>query len=707
MSIRIPLKSELLILFGALVCAAGTVLLINFLLSGPKLGRHYDFLLSRRKPPAVSREILIINTDDIIESGDVYRVLMTLTEMEAAALVLTARVSSSSPVSITESEIRRRFADEYALTGSNIRNLFEAIRMGSVTAAQAPGYVERLVELTEQGRDRLLAALIDRDEDLLRSIAVFGNFLETERAAFDRDGRLRRVKPFDVQTSQEHPVYLAIKERYAVSRIEYSDTGQILYLRKFGGEELDIPLDKDGNIISAVGAFRRIDAALFREYEEAGRALRSALVRADELGALSLTLPERSPLFLGDYALTLAEELLAFPDNEKRSEWIRARADYFKSLDDFLNGTAQARLVNGYEEVIADETSLESSSVLKLTGMRDELIQSFTTVREKYGGLLSLHSMLEEELYSSICIMGPESSTDYSALLANALITGSHIIPVHDRFVLFWSITVSVIVLLAVFMLRPSILLICGTGLSVLSSVVFGLVFIFSSLWIDPLIVLGSCFTGTLVVFYCKCAYLSRRARFFSAVYGTSVSQNVLKELIRSGKPHPSDIASATAAVVAVKDVNLLDREGKEKPQDAARNRKTFFSSVKRFAFNAGAVAAGFEGDTVLVCFGSPIDKSYNSVSKACSLVRELLKNGKTAWSFGIDSGECTFSWLPETGYSVYGRPAVRARLLASKTARFNVRALVTDSILEKITSGGKKTRALRDEDGDFYELPA
>ncbi|MDR0301152.1 MAG: hypothetical protein LBI04_02435, partial [Treponema sp.] len=95
--------------------------LVNFLLSGPKLGPVYDFLLSLRQPPPVSQEILIINTDEFAESGDIFSALMTLTEMEASNLFLTARVLGTSPVTGTESEIRRQFYDEYALLGSNIR----------------------------------------------------------------------------------------------------------------------------------------------------------------------------------------------------------------------------------------------------------------------------------------------------------------------------------------------------------------------------------------------------------------------------------------------------------------------------------------------------------------------------------------------------------------------------------------------------------
>jgi hypothetical protein len=713
MSVKFSLKSLFFTLLGSLACSVGAAFLVNFLLSGPELGPHYDFLLNLRSPPPVSREILIINTDEFVNSGDISLSLTTLTEMEAANLILAGRIlPSSSPITVSETEIRNRFLDEYILLGSNIRNLFEAIRSGSVSPMQAPGYVERLVELTEEGRDRLLTALIDGDEDLLRSIAVFGNYLEINaKPVFDKDGKLRRVRPVDPETSEEHPVFLSLKHRYAASQIETTDQGNILWLRGHDGNELDIPLDKKGSIITAWNCtFRRIDISLFREYDEADRVMRNALVRADELGAFSQTMPENSPLVLGDYALMLRDEMFDSPDNEKRAAWIQARAGYFRILAEFLDSPAETIIVRGYENVIADETSLNEEGLAALFGMRDELRQSFTVMREEHRKLAAIRSKLEEELFSSFCLMGTEENTEYSALLANVLITTSHIIPAYDRAILFWTISAAFVILLIIFLMQPAILLIFGFCLSVIAAAASGYVFVFYSYWLDPVIVFSSSFCGTLVLFYCKRAIINYRTRCFRAAYGAAVSPDVLKELICHGRPHLTDVIVASAAVIAIKDINLLNREDREKPRDAGKLKKMFFSSVKKSVYDSGAVIAGFEGDTVLVCFGSPLDKSreriHDPLTRACALVRELLGNEKISWRFGIDAGECTFSWLPETGYSVNGRPAVRARILVSKTVRLKARALITDHVREKINADIKKIDSLYDDSESIYPFP-
>jgi len=714
MPARISLKNSLFILLGALVCAAGTAFLVNFFLSGPRLGIHYDFLMSRKPQPPVSREILIINTDEFIESGDIFSVLMTLTEMEAANLIMAGRTSpSSSPITVTEEEIRRRFVDEYVLLGNNIRNLFEAIRSGSLAPQYAPGYVERLVEMAEQGRDRLLTSLIDRDDDFIRSVAVFGNYLEADaKPVLDSDGKLRRVRPVDTESSLDHPVYLNLKSRYATSQIETVDQNQILWLRGHDGNEIDIPLDKDGNILPALNCdFRNIDISLFRQYEEADSFLRASLEACDELGAFSKTLPEQSPLFLGDYASLLRQELLQSPDSEKRAAWLRARENYFKSLNDFLFGPSQSLLVDGYEKLIADEASLGEDGLASLARMRDELIAAFSEMREEYGELTALRSKLEEELASSFCIMGGEDAAGYCALLANTLITGSHITPAIDKQILFWSIAAAFVILTVIFLMPKTAVLIVGTILSVISAACFGLFFIFYSYWIDPVVVFSASFTGTLIIFYCKHAVLKNRTRRFRAAYGEAVSSKVLKDLIKSGQPRLTQVSVCETAVVAIKDINLLNREDNEKPREAGSARKEFFSSVKRIVFNRGGVIAAYEGDTVLACFGSPLSDSRGSsaeipTNKACAFVREMLNDEKNTWRFGIDAGECAFFWSAESGFSVNGRPAVRVRVLASKTMHLKTRALITDTVREKIGVECKKMGALNDGKTDFFEFP-
>ena len=688
-------------LFGGFVCAAGVVFLFSYFLSGPKLGRSYDFLLEY-KSPVISNEILIIDTEEFIEGIDILSVLMTLTEKQASNLILTGKVSpASSPIAVNDAEIRRRFNDEYNLLSSNVRNLFEGIRMGYVNPVQAPGFVEQVVDLAHAGKDRLISALIDRDEDLLHSVAVFGNFLQADfKPQLDDDGKLRRVNPL------ENPVYDYLKNRYEFSQIETSDLKQILWLRSHDAKDLDIQLDKNGNIITiGIGSFRRIDINLFRKKDELEKNIHILMEQANELRAFSQVSPDRIPLFLYDYSNIVLDELLKSPTAANRLNWIVSRENFFKSLNDFLNSSAQSDIIGQYEDQISDIDSSNAQQLNNIITRKNNLADIFESLNKTHSELSEINILLKKELESSLCIMGPPVNSDYSALLANAIITGNHIKPVNERYSVFWSVLAVFIIMLIIFLLRPYILLPAGIVLSALSAVIFSGIFIFYSLWIDPFMVLVPSLTGTVIIFICKRVYLDYRAYSLRLAYRSSVSKDILKTIIKNGRPRLTETNTSFAAVIAIKDFNLLGKEDNEKPQDAGKIKRSFCSMAKKIVFNTEAVIAGYEGDTILVCFGSPLDKSQQPVNKACDFVKELIKNEKISWRFGIDAGDCSFSWSPETGFSVTGRPAVRARILVSKTARFKERALISKSVLEKTGKEAEKIGALYDENDTFYAL--
>ena len=725
MPARVSLKVSIFMFLGSLTLAVGMIFLLSFLLSGPRLGAHYDFLLKYKKP-VVSNEILIIETDEFIEGSDFFTVLVTLTEMEASNLILAGRLSpSATPITLTEADIRRNFVDEYEKIGSNIRNLFEGIRMGFVTPQKAPLFVEQVVESAEQGRERLVRILIDRDDELIRSVAVFGSFIDAyTKPQLDKDGKLRRVKPVEIDGSVEYPLYVNLKSRYAVSQIETTDKKLILWLRGHDGKDLDITLDNNGNIITPWNCnFRTVNIELFRKYETADNTMLDLLAQANELKVFAKILPEKIPLFLGEYAQTLLEDLIKTPNSENRSAWITARSNYFISLNDFFDNSNETALIGRYEELIADTDSSKRTELDKLIETKNKLMKLFASLRETYGELSVSQAKLKQELGLSLCIMGNEPNAKYSAMLANALITGSHIKPVLSRYVILLSIAVVFAVLIIVFMMRPVVLLIVGVFLSIASAALYSCIFILYSYWFDPLIVFSASLAPVLFLFFCKNAYLNYRARAFRAAYRTAVSKDVLQKLIFSGRPGISEINAAYAAVIAIKDANLFNREEQEAVKESARMKRMFYASAKRILFNAGAVIVGFEGDTILACYGSPLElqpklaaykwtedgktiaKSYHPADKACALVRQLLRDEKNTWQFGVDAGECTFSWSPETGFSVSGGPAIRARNLVLKTARYKARALISNVVFQKIGLNKNQTIAYSVGNDSFFEL--
>jgi hypothetical protein len=734
-------KRSLVLLLCSWCIALSIILLLNYALAGPRLGLIYDILLTFRSPPPISREILLIETDEVIESADYSSVLMALSEMGASDLLVEVPLlGTGSGMAESGLEFSYRINDEFNLLGRNIRSLFDAIRLGLVSPAESPSYVENLVELAERGRDRLNAAIIRQDEagsaSAAQSAAVFGRAIAAldlrdvpadipwySRPQPDRDGKIRRIAPV------EHIVYHALKSRWEKSALELTETGPVLvnnFEVQDEKKEYRFPLDKDRNILiekqkSGKNDFRRVTLNHFRDYDQTGRTLARMLKDAEALGVYTETAPERMPLILFNYAETLKEELLKTPDMIKRSRWINARAEYIAALDEFLYGSSEMILVNGYEMLIATE-GLDEKGVARLQALRDEMIQSFIAMREKYREHVSLRTELADAANASFCIMGPAfyasgagnvpgSSTLYvSALLANTLLTGRCITPVESRYIIILSIIASFIVLACIHTLRPILLLILGLIATLLCGAAFGAHFIINAYWIDPFIPMAACLMGTLFMAVSRfCIGYSRMLRFRLA-YGPAVSNDMLKRLLKAGRPLLAEIICAQAAIIAVKNPGMSGKEDRGKPFETAKAAAEFREEFSRIFKRKGALVLGFENDIALACFGSPPERvcrneALHPAARAVNCIGEILKeNLSTQWCFGIESGECAFSWSARTGYAANGHPVVRARLLASLALRYQVRAVIGESAKESSDILARKISSFAGE--NFYKLP-
>jgi hypothetical protein len=339
--------------------AGAVAVLLCTVLAGPRLGPLYDFLLRLRPPPPVSRELLLIDTsspgenilDNIMEPSAAASALLTMLEFDAAALIIQVPVLGlSAGGSAGEEEIIYRFDEEFGLLSRNIRNLFDAIRVGSVAPSEAARYVGELVELSERGKERLVSALVRRDEEGLKQLektaAVFGNVRQPgdllvqliraggedrpgalipgngySRVQTDKDGVLRRIAPVLSLpgTETEHIIYGALKSPRRNFTIEQGEWGPILRIvgPENGGSAADriIPLDKNGALLFEVPHggenFRRTEFGAFLEYDEADKGLRRLLGDAQSLGMYNDLEGEKNPVFLYDYALSLRDDLLS------------------------------------------------------------------------------------------------------------------------------------------------------------------------------------------------------------------------------------------------------------------------------------------------------------------------------------------------------------------------------------------------------------
>jgi class 3 adenylate cyclase len=754
--------------------------LLCIFLEGPRLGPFYDFLLRRRPALPVYRELLIINSafsgqefgDDILEPGAAASLLYTMAELDASTLIIQVPILGlSAGASAGEEEILNRFDEEFSILSRNIRNLFDAIRTGSVAPGESARYVGELVELSEKGKERLVSALVRRDEEgivsMEKAAAFFGHVRrpgdlrvqlirtgeggrpgvlaesgEYSRARPDRDGVLRRVAPVltvpDLSDGKagektlEHIIYGALKSRFRVfgieptgsksAGLESAGSGQALVMRN-GPEDREtrIPLDKNGALLFELPHnkedFRRIGISDFLAYDENDRNLRRLLQEADALGIYRGIEGEDNPFILYDYALSIREEVASSfrnGDEEKKLIWQEARKGYFDSLENFLYGPEEMKLVGSFESIIASESKSGD-----MAETRDSLIQAFATLRIRHKELLVLREKLESALSSSFCILGSNVDAEASALLANSILSGRAVKPGNEKYLLLGS-ALSILITCVILKSRGAASTL-GSGLFMILLFVsgFSLVFIFSGIWFDPLVPAASNATGVLFSFFWALIARAGYSRRFRLAYGPFVSRPCLKSFIRAGKPFPSQTVNAWAAVVAVQSA------AKKTSGTGMQAVLEFQEKVSNIFRKAGGTVTGTEGDMVIICFGSPLERihlagkrnaatpenntdSFFALS-AVDLVSEIAcRPDCESWHFGLDVGNCSFAWSAVSGYFALGAPIQKAKILSRLAGRDKVQVILSDAAHEALSDlPVKKLDILKAKDAEepYYKL--
>ena len=756
--------------FVSFLLAAGAAALLCVLFAGPRLGPLYDFLL-RWRSPSVSREILLIDSsmpggelgNGILEPGAASSLLYTMAELGAQTLIIQVPILGlPAGGSVGEAEILHRFDEEFSLLSRNIRNLFDAIRIGSIAPVDAAMYVGMLVELSEQGKERLVSALLRRDEESINRMeeaaAFFGNVrrpgdlrvqlimagyggrpgvlaerYEYSRPRPDRDGVLRRIAPVltipyisedgDVKRTLEHIIYGAL--RY---RIEPDGLADIL------------PLDSSGAVLFEIPrgyGFRRISISDFLAYEEADRELRRIIQEGEVLGVFQNIDGENRPGFLYDHALFLRDG-----GGENKQAWITFRNRYFESLREFLQGPTEMNMVRGFEEIIVAMDS--ETGAAHLLEMRDSLMQFFAALRLKHNEVLELRQRLESALSGSFCILGDPADTEASALLANSILTRQAVKPGEKLYLFLGALFFALLSCFLVKSLGPALTLGVGVLLSLFAALVFSVGFILSGYWFDPQVPAAASGIGVMASFIWAFAAKGRYSRRFRLAYGPNVSRSCLKAVMRSGKPLPSQTAKVNAAVVAIKNFHTPATEYFPDRHASSKEMISFQEKASELVKKAGGTVIGTEGDVVTACFGSPLERVFLGNKKkapkktkktkrtktasqseitlhtpaalalqAVDFVSDIARNSEySSWHFGLHIGNCTFAWTALSGYFALGIPVQRARILSRLADRYKSRIIISDSFNDALPDMvGKKLGILKENDGtkgeSFYRLAA
>ena len=531
----IPAKLSVLLLACAWLLSAATVPLLERALAGPRLGALYDFLLALRPSPPVFPQILLLETDEVAEPGDVFTVLLTLSELGASDLLIEVPVLGTRAV-IAESpeDFVRRVDGEFYLMERNIRSLFDGIRLGFVAPEEAPGLVESLVELSGRGRDRLNAAVMLSEEEgdarMGQAAAAFSNVLIApdlraapwmpgepafySRPRPDRDGRVRRIAPFvpldDLNVIRRTPgatpeyarhiAELALARRWSSSEIEREGRAAVLvnrFAHSGSTGEFRFQLDGTGAILverPAAPGFRRIGLSAFAEYRRADARLAALLEEGWGKGIYALTAADRIPAILFEHAENLRERMLEQPGPQTRAAWIAARDDYVRSLEAFLYGPYEMAIVNAHEQAIAGAAGTVADTAAE---RRDAAILAFVAMRQARRELAAGRDALAAELAGAFVIMYPAGRENGSALMANTLLTGRGVTPVQRREALLWSLGAVFLLLTAVTAAGAGNPL-PGIAAAALCLAGFSLAFVVTGRWLDPALPAAAVLAGSL-----------------------------------------------------------------------------------------------------------------------------------------------------------------------------------------------------------------
>jgi hypothetical protein len=764
------LKRLIISLFAALITLYPSI----YFFSEPRLGPHYDMLMrlrpdlkparlldrfipSRRQENSAADDnnvyhgILLIETGDggsgenVIASSTVFDMLMTLAEMDAGSLLIETPVlgvsGGHSPLS--EAELVYRFDEEFNLIESNIQNLFDGIKFGSISPIDAARYVNDVIKLTEQGKNRLLSAAVEGGEEqaeqLENAISVFGSVYipgdllvdvirsdndappALNRSHFpvyfrpppDKDGKIRRIAPIlsAAQNAEyEYAAYSALKNKFAHAEVRAADDGFVLALTEKtpvsgAPQEAIFVLDGTASLLfdipqGGAASFRKINLALFLEYTETEKMLYRLLAEASTLAQYADISVENYPPFLYAEALLLRETLLENPGAELLERWKSLRSSYYDSLDRFFdedNGAGN-KIISSFRE-LGEQENLDDDGRERLDSLRDEQLEMFNTARDLYTDISALRRNLETELSGSFCILGPASlNTGLSAMFANSIITGKYIIPANIKQILFSSLAV---VLFSLFVM-------CGMGatasfcfcilITAFTLAGFSYSFVVSGLWIDPVIpgsalAVGALFSS-LYALYTKKETETR----LRCAYAGLVSEAHLKKMLCNPRL-AADMTSekkttAKAAVVTVSRPILAAAENGGDAQKSASALRQFRDDVCSVFTRAGAVICGCDGDTVSAAFGSPLELKKKTAGKnpvlraveAVNLLFETLNADGTLYA-GIDYGECVFFYAPPTRYTASGSPVFRSRLLVTLAYRGKTSALISKTAGEQVDS--------------------
>ncbi|MCA1949325.1 MAG: hypothetical protein LDL24_02060 [Treponema sp.] len=702
----------------------------GYLLTVPDLpfGPFYDRLMNLRGVIEAPRDLVVIDTkaQDAITAEDASRILLVLSALESRLVLFQTNVVLPDERQSFSSQDRQRLVQkEFSRIQKNISSLFDGIRLGSIRPQDAERYVKDVNGLVEESKNRLLLTLAEssnmRELELEKYRALFNRVIHCDdlqwgagktgaleiwggkavysKAEKDADGVLRYLYPIKELPNKElvHAGFALLMDIMGDPQIEKNGTWLNIKTEK---ELYELPLDSKGRFyVQKPEHYQVLSIEEFTAYLEQERKLYEALKEMERSGYFINLDALKYPTTLYEYAQSLEKEVLENPLPDTIRQWREARNDYYAAAGDFLTGSAEKTILQGYDTLLTTET-LQEGGKERITSLKELASQAFSWSRNAYHDLFALHTRLESSLRDAYCIVGSVSGdANATVALLSTLLSRNYIYPGKPLYLYIATIIGLLLLLGATFIFSPLYFVVFTIVIAGTALLVGGMLLIIGGYWYAPLIP-AIVFLGTGALYgIIQAAYVMYVRRHQELALKHRMSPGAFKALLRSiplkqvsSVPTPDVIQEVEALILCVRHASFIGEEQPAAMLEYAEALKQFRARTSELVKQKGGTMLWADGEVVFTAFGFPslyYDKQTGIAEKALGAVQSLLDAFlHEPVTLGMDFGKAAYYFDAIAGYSALGRVPVRARVLSGLAARYQRRMLVTDAALSFLRTG-------------------
>ncbi|MBU1080936.1 MAG: hypothetical protein KKB59_10660 [Spirochaetes bacterium] len=673
------------------IAALGSFAVAAWLQSSPPAtwqGRLYSESAALREAVTPDQSILLIEAsaaEGAMDTAAWAEILTVLQELGADKVVSLLRMDAGAAPGALSSERRSslesRFAQEFSRIESNVANLFEAIRLGSVRPKDSARFVDELLALVAESGSGLLSEVVDGGDAGLEA-------LERARATFGPG----RIGVDAGSVGFEAPEYL---RGYAVAELP----------SPLGGE---LPFPRLG--LGLLSDYSELDARLYRAF--------AAMEREGYLGASD---PGSRPVAMYEHARGLRRDMMALPGEAATRAWREARATYLRSASEALAPGAEAGLLSGFDGLLASE-GLDEAGTESARAMRAAAVDSFADARGLLASLQPMRARLKDAVGGSVCVLGaapdplrpPESiwlrptPAESAAAFVNAAMTGRFVYVPSGTARGAWVIAAGLVsaAALAASALAPfGLAASAAIGLaSVAASAAFYLVlFKASGVWVNPAYAAAAVAAGAALAIGAEAVMNAARAASIRGEAGARMPAAVVGAIVSGKADAPGGLTNAGAAILAIRHIGASVGPEAEDSRSRAASLRDFHEAAAREITRGGGIVLGAEDFIVVAGFGTPLARAAaprlagspsDQAVKAAFAIALSSDPAIRAWRIGLDFGECSYFRSAITGYCAVGRAVSYARILSGLASKYGGGVLATDDFVAE-AGGSVEARRL------------